>query len=192
MDNRATSHRRHLVTRSALTQIITLLVLLSHAAMALKAAEAATGARFTAMAVVSGSMEPTFKRGDLLLFATRSDDSPVRVGDVVLYRKPVPDDDDGPPVVVHRVIEVRERRDGGGADILTKGDDNSVDDGGSVLYGGAPYLRRDQVIGKAVGYLPGAGWPAIVFEEAGVDRRAVAGVVGLVALVQIVREAMNA
>ncbi|TVU00849.1 hypothetical protein EJB05_53697, partial [Eragrostis curvula] len=191
MDNRATTHRRQLVTRSTLTQIITLLVLLSHAAMALKAAEAATGARFTAMAVVSGSMEPTFKRGDLLLFATRSDDSPVRVGDVVLFRKPVPDDDDGPPVVVHRVIEVRERRDGGGADILTKGDDNSVDDA-AFLYGGAPYLRRDQVIGKAVGYLPGAGWPAIVFEEAGVDRRAVAGVVGLVALVQTVREAMNA
>jgi signal peptidase I len=84
--------------------------------------------------------------------------------------------------VVHRVIEVRERQDGGGGvDILTKGDNNGVDDS-EFLYRGS-WLHRHHVMAKAVGYLPNAGWPSVAIDEKPVVRKVVVGVLGLGVLV---------
>ncbi|RLM85426.1 hypothetical protein C2845_PM04G15260 [Panicum miliaceum] len=143
--------RRRLGPRRALSQLILLRVLLAHALMAYTAVKAATGAVFTSRAVVSGSMDPAFERGDLLLFRKGGGGDPIRAGDVILFK---PAHGDVP--VVHRVIEVHERRGGGGGvDILTKGDNNGVDDS-KFLYRG-PWLHRHHVMAKAVGYLPNAG-----------------------------------
>lgn len=52
--------------------------------------------------VLSGSMEPAFKRGDLL-FLTLPPSSPLRVGDITVYNVP------GASIpIVHRVIEVHD------------------------------------------------------------------------------------
>jgi len=52
--------------------------------------------------VLSGSMEPAFKRGDLL-FLTLSPTRPLRVGDITVYNVP------GAAIpIVHRVIEVHD------------------------------------------------------------------------------------
>ncbi|RLN33534.1 hypothetical protein C2845_PM03G31910 [Panicum miliaceum] len=143
--------------------------------MAYTAVEAATGAEFTSRVVVSGSMEPAFERCDLLLFRKGGGGDPIRAGDVVLFKPAY-----GDVPVVHRVIELHERRDGG-ADILTKGDNNGVDDS-EFLYRG-PWLQRHHVMAKAVGYLPNAGWPSVAIDERPVVRKVAVGVLGLGVLV---------
>ncbi|GJN34178.1 hypothetical protein PR202_gb22822 [Eleusine coracana subsp. coracana] len=159
MDKSASHHRRGLTTRGALSEPVTLLVLLSTVLMALTAVEAATGARFAMRVIVSGSMEPALKRGDLVFFVKSDAGQTVREGDVILFKSEgfhIP--------IVHRVIKIHERRDGGDVNILTKGDNNDLDDA-AFLYGRRPWLRRDEVLGKAVGYVPGAGWLSIGAQE---------------------------
>lgn len=56
-------------------------------------------------ALHSGTMEPTFYRGDIL-FLTNYDD-PIRVGEIVLFKVKRRD-----IFVVHRVIKVHEKSDG--------------------------------------------------------------------------------
>jgi signal peptidase len=172
--------RRLLGPRGAVSQLVLLGLLLAHALMAYTAAEAAAGAALTPRVVLSGSMEPAFGRGDLLLFRWNNggdNDDPIRAGDVVLF-EPARGDVD----VVHRVIEVRDRPDGGGADVLTKGDSNGVDDYSGYLYD-EPWLQRHQVMAKAVGYLPKAGWLNVAMVDKPMVRKAVVGVLGLGVLV---------
>jgi len=72
--------------------------------------------------VLSGSMEPAFQRGDILFLWLGN--SPFRVGEIVVFKiegRDIP--------IVHRVIKVHEKHDGT-TDVLTKGDNNDVDDRG--------------------------------------------------------------
>ncbi|KAG2634509.1 signal peptidase complex catalytic subunit SEC11C-like [Panicum virgatum] len=148
--------------------------------MAYTAVTAATGAEFSSRVALTSSMEPAIERGDLLLFRKGGGGDPIRAGDVVLFK---PARDDIP--VVHCVIEVHERREdgggGGGVDILTKGDNNGVDNS-EFLYN-EPWLHRHHVMAKAVGYLPNAGWPSIAMYEKPVVRKVIVGVLGLGVLV---------
>ena len=70
--------------------------------------------------VISGSMEPAFQRGDIL-FLNNSVEK-VFVGDVVVFKIK---DRDIP--IVHRILKVHEKHDGR-VELLTKGDNNRVDD----------------------------------------------------------------
>ena len=109
--------------------------------------------------VSSGSMEPAFFRGDLLLL-TNHREEPIRAGDIVVFRiegRDIP--------IVHRVLKVHEKcvalsdgvlnlrrasRDDGYVKFLTKGDNNNVDDRG--LYSpGQLWLEKKDVIGRARG-----------------------------------------
>ena len=69
--------------------------------------------------VQSGSMEPTFEVGDLII-VTQSDD--YEVGDIVVFQ-------DGRSLVVHRIVEID------GEQIITQGDANNTSD--------APMTARD-------------------------------------------------
>ncbi|XP_056686214.1 uncharacterized protein [Spinacia oleracea] len=124
-----------------------------------------TDCEFPMNVVLSGSMEPGFKRGDILLSNNRKD-NPIRVGEIVLYKignHKIP--------IVHRVIEVHNKRieDTGGrgyegvVKILTKGDNNQVDDRG--LYGGQHWLQRHHIIGRVQLLVPYIGWFPIIFFE---------------------------
>lgn len=121
-------------------------------------------------ASASGSMEPAFHRGDLL-FLYRPD-SPIEVGEIVVFKL------DGRDIpIVHRVLKVHQRycrrgkegvvpleetqskshhtmggrRPDGEVDMLTKGDNNAVDDRG--LYpAGQLWLNERHIIGRARGY----------------------------------------
>lgn len=75
------------------------------------------------MVVLTGSMEPAFKRGDILFLHLGT--APVRTGEIVVYNvtKVVPPGytgsrDDIP--IVHRVMTVHERADSNHLDLLTK------------------------------------------------------------------------
>lgn len=96
--------------------------------------------------VLSGSMEPVFHRGDLLVLSNRK--KAVDVGDVVVYNvkgKEIP--------IVHRVIKQHWTEHKGKEKqlLLTKGDNNPTDD--IELYArGQIYLdRQEEIIGLVEG-----------------------------------------
>ena len=82
--------------------------------------------------VLSGSMEPTFSKGTLLLVKETSD---AEVGDIVVYQS-------GQELVVHRVIAAE------GSTIITQGDANNAAD--------APF-DKSEIKGKVVGWIPYLG-----------------------------------
>lgn len=92
--------------------------------------------------VLSGSMEPAFHRGDILFLHMGY--SPFRAGDIVVFKVA---DRDIP--IVHRVIKVHEKP-SGVVDILTKGDNNSVDDRG-LYAAGQSWINKEHIIGRARG-----------------------------------------
>lgn len=106
--------------------------------------------------VLSESMEPAFQRGDILFLALPEE--PVSIGDICvfkIYGKEVP--------IVHRVIELHTDNNGE-QKILTKGDNNPVDDRG--LYNqGQLWIGRHNVVGKVRGFLPYIGMLTIILND---------------------------
>ncbi|EKF98535.1 signal peptidase type I, putative,serine peptidase, Clan SF, Family S26A, putative [Trypanosoma cruzi] len=104
--------------------------------------------------VLSGSMEPAYRRGDLLLLHKISK---VNIGDVIVFSLPgrtVP--------IVHRVHGVHE--DGGTLLFLTKGDNNELDD--RTLYPeGYHWVRDEDAAGKVFAIIPNAGFLTILSED---------------------------
>jgi len=89
-------------------------------------------------------MEPAFQRGDILFL--NNQDDPIRVGEIVVFKIK---DRDIP--IVHRVMKVHEKE-LGKVEVLTKGDNNRVDDRG--LYApGQLWLQREDILGRARGTL---------------------------------------
>jgi len=106
-----------------------------------------SGSSATFSVVLSESMEPEIKRGDLIFSITPNN---LRVGDIVLYQLPHKD-----IPIVHRIIElIDEER------VLTKGDNNNIDDRG-LYYPSFKYLPKSAIIGKVRGHLPWIGYLSI-------------------------------
>ena len=89
--------------------------------------------------VLSGSMEPTFSRGTLLLV---KDASKVQVGDIVVYQS-------GKELIVHRIIELDDQH------VITQGDANTAAD---------PPFEKTQIKGKVIGWIPMLGSVAAVLK----------------------------
>ena len=73
--------------------------------------------------VLSGSMEPEFYSGDLVLVKEVATNT-LQVGDVISYRE-------GNSVITHRIVEITEST--SGRKFTTKGDNNNVNDRNQVL-----------------------------------------------------------
>ncbi|XP_047324375.1 signal peptidase complex catalytic subunit SEC11C-like [Impatiens glandulifera] len=135
-----------------------------------------TGTESPIVVVLSESMEPGFKRGDILFLVgmNKKEDS-IYVGQILVFKI------DGRPIpIVHRVIEVH--GDGQGVvDVLTKGDNNEVDDR-SLYAHGQFWLQRHHIMGRAVGYLPYLGWVTIIITENPLIKYLLIGALGLVLL----------
>lgn len=90
--------------------------------------------------------------------------------------------------MVHRAIKVHFEVDPQETDrqprqrILTKGDNNAIDDTG--LYGnGKLFVERKEILGVVRGYVPFLGWPTLVlYDMAGQKVRGVIGVIVIVVL----------
>ena len=72
---------------------------------------------YTYLEVVSGSMEPTIKIGDLILINTNIDNYDYHVDDIITFR------DEAGSLVTHRIIKVEENT------VVTQGDANNAIDG---------------------------------------------------------------
>ncbi|KAF5371347.1 hypothetical protein D9758_004186 [Tetrapyrgos nigripes] len=136
----------------------------------------ATNTESPLIVVLSGSMEPAFYRGDILLL-TNPADKIYKTGDILVYNIPGRD-----IPIVHRVVEshdfpsdedsfvesgVQTGRQGvydSRQMMLTKGDNNPVDD--LALYDGLDWLERKHIVGKVGGYLPYVGYASIFLNEA--------------------------
>lgn len=90
--------------------------------------------------VLSGSMEPTFSKGALLLV---KDTRNVKVRDIVVYQSQG-------ELIVHRIIRVKENI------IVTQGDANNVAD--------LPF-RKNQIKGKVMGWVPYLGGISQIFRK---------------------------
>ena len=105
--------------------------------------------------VLSGSMEPAMQRGDVL-FLSKND--PIVNGDIIVYEiegENIP--------IVHRVV-TQQFNDKGELQLLTKGDNNPVDDRGLYKHK-MLYLNDKQVVGKVLGIMPYAGYLTILLND---------------------------
>ncbi|XP_010541903.1 PREDICTED: signal peptidase complex catalytic subunit SEC11A-like [Tarenaya hassleriana] len=160
--------------RQTLSQFVTLGMIVSSALIIWKALMCITGTESPVVVVLSGSMEPGFQRGDILFLHMSKD--PIRTGEIVVFNingRDIP--------IVHRVIEVHERRDTGEADILTKGDNNDMDDRALYAYG-QHWLQRKHIMGRAVGFLPYVGWVTIIMTEKPILKYILIGALGLLVI----------
>ncbi|KAG6549407.1 hypothetical protein Mapa_009126 [Marchantia paleacea] len=109
-----------------------------------------TGSPTPVVVVLTGSMEPGIRPGDILILRT-VDARPVRAGDIVVFKlvdREIP--------IVHRLIRVHEDRLTGEVELLTKGDANLSDD--LILYGpDLQWIRREHLLGRVVWLVPYVG-----------------------------------
>ncbi|KAK4747214.1 hypothetical protein SAY87_026251 [Trapa incisa] len=126
--------------RQFLSQVVSFGMIVTSALIIWKALMCVTGSESPVVVVLSESMEPGFKRGDILFLHISED--PIRAGEIVVFNV------DGRDIpIVHRVIKVHERLDTAEVDLLTKGDNNDEDD--RLLYAQGQSLRskvREQVL----------------------------------------------
>lgn len=110
-----------------------------------------------ALTVLSGSMEPTYSAGDMVVSVPQER---YAIGDVVTFQ-PEPGD---PTLITHRIVTVRDTPQGIG--YVTRGDANGADD--------APIVA-EQVMGKVIYAVPYIGYAA---EAVGEHRTALIVVAG--------------
>ncbi|MFA4647535.1 signal peptidase I [Pyrococcus kukulkanii] len=111
--------------------------------------------------VASGSMEPVFYRGDVVVLkGVKPED--IKVGDVVVYRSPL-----AKYPIIHRVREVRKVVIGGREKLcfVTWGDHNPVPDIYPTFNGVLDCVPGDAVEAKALLVIPKVGWISIKFRE---------------------------
>jgi signal peptidase I len=155
-------------------QVLNLAMIVFSALMIWKGLMVVTKSESPVVVVLSGSMEPAFQRGDILFLNNAVHD--VQVGDTVVFKIK---DRDIP--IVHRILKVHQDDVTGEYKLLTKGDNNRVDDRG--LYApGQKWLSRDDVLGKAVGALRYVGMVTIALNDYPVLKYVLVGLMGLFVL----------
>jgi len=142
--------------RTLLTQFIVLGTVVSSALMLWKGLMVICNSESPIVVVLTGSMEPSFFRGDILFINwDYTNPSP---GDIVVYKVPnqvIP--------IVHRVIGIQPL-DNGDYIAITKGDNNPVNDRG--LYGkGDLWLNKDHILGRIRMFCPYVGMATIILND---------------------------
>mmetsp|Transcript_19627 Transcript_19627/g.42602 ORF Transcript_19627/g.42602 Transcript_19627/m.42602 type:complete len:182 (+) Transcript_19627:118-663(+) len=165
---------RRMKVRTLLSQTISLGLIISSALMMWRSLILITGSESPVVVVLSGSMEPGFYRGDILFL--NMGQRPIRTGEIVVFNiegRDIP--------IVHRVIKVHEKQQEQDVNVLTKGDNNYMDDTG--LYAeGQSWLNKRHIMGRAVGYLPTVGMVTILMNDYPAAKYILIGVLGLLVI----------
>lgn len=115
-------------------------------------------------------------RGDIL-FLDNAYVEPIRIGEIVVFKisnREIP--------IVHRVLELHVDENGKQM-ILTKGDNNNIDDRSGGIYArGQKWLDRDSIMGRAKLYLPKIGIVTILLNDYPYLKYVVLGVMGIFVL----------
>merc|ERR1719473_666395 len=134
--------------RQFLMQVLNLGCVVFSALMLWKGLMCVTRSESPVVVVLSGSMEPGFHRGDIL-FLTMYEE-PFQPGEVVVFQIEGRD-----ITIVHRTMNVHEKADGT-VSLLTKGDNNQVDDRGLYAHRQL-FITRKEIMGRAQAFLPYVG-----------------------------------
>lgn len=162
--------------------VIAFIAVVGSALMMWNVAKLVTHTESPIVVVLTGSMEPAFYRGDLLLVTHLPED--LRMGDIIVFKVK----DQAIPIV-HRAmvlqIKVDQPKSAPSVKValldkvnealtrnplhehfylLSKGDNNPVDDRG-LYTPGQLWLSRDDLIGKVRAYCPYVGYLTIVLNE---------------------------
>ncbi|GMH72962.1 hypothetical protein TL16_g06052, partial [Triparma laevis f. inornata] len=156
-----------------LFQLLNLAMIVFSALMIWKGLMFLTKSESPVVVVLSGSMEPAFQRGDILFL--NNQDNPIRIGEIVVFKIK---DRDIP--IVHRVLKVHENGEGE-VELLTKGDNNRIDDR-SLYAPGQLWLRREDILGRAVGTLRYVGMVTIMLNDYPMLKYVLVGLMGLFVL----------
>jgi signal peptidase len=135
--------------RKALTQVLSLGMVVFSALMLWKGLMIVTGSESPVVVVLSGSMEPGFQRGDILFLSLTQ--SPFVTGDVTVFQiegREIP--------IVHRSHSVHENTTLNHMAMVTKGDNNQVDDRG-LYKPGQLFLKKSNIMGRAYAFIPYVG-----------------------------------
>lgn len=127
-----------------------------HLLMCFKVFAMCCGVEWPAVTVLSGSMDPTLSRGDALILYQPYE---FTTGDIIVFvikNKGIP--------IIHRVIETH-RDESGKNIILTKGDHNRRHDAHGIYDHGQMWLKPEEILGKALVFIPGVGFPSIWLQE---------------------------
>ncbi|ABN67515.1 Signal sequence processing protein [Scheffersomyces stipitis CBS 6054] len=142
--------------RQQLTQFLSLAYVFTSAFVIWKSLGIITNSHSPIVVVLSGSMEPAFQRGDILFLWNR--DQEAKVGDIVVYEiqgRNIP--------IVHRVL--REHHNSDKQLLLTKGDNNAVDDLGLYAKKQKYLNQKTDLVGSVKAYLPKLGYVTILITE---------------------------
>lgn len=159
--------------RQQITQFLALAYVFTGAFVLWKTLSVVANSHSPIVVVLSGSMEPAFQRGDILFLWNRLEKN--KVGDVVVYEiegKSIP--------IVHRVL--REHHNSEKQLLLTKGDNNAVDDL-SLYARKQQYLdQKKDLVGTVMGYLPFVGYITILISENVYFKYGLLGLMGISSL----------
>ena len=108
---------RKMSLRKLVLQVLSFGMIVCSALMIWKSLMVVTQCETPVVVVLSGSMEPSYFRGDILFLTNYKDN--LIPGDIVVFRLP---EQDIP--IVHRVITIQNKGKAGDFYILTKGDNN--------------------------------------------------------------------
>ncbi len=172
--------------RHFLHQLMGLALIVASAIMIFKGLVSVSGSESPVVVVVSGSMEPAFYRGDILfLWLGRSE---FEVGEIIVFKiegKETP--------IVHRIVELHSTvgtftstngsmNVGPKLEILTKGDNNQLDDRRGIYKEGQEWLGRVDLMGRVIGYLPYFGYVTISLTDFPLLKYALVAIMGLFVL----------
>lgn len=103
--------------------------------------------KYQPIAMLSGSMSPTFERGDAVVIKklTTPEKDDIKINDIIQYSS-------GTKYVVHRVIDITNDQNGNRM-FITKGDYNNTNDLMPVGY--------EQIVGKVSFVIPYIGYPSV-------------------------------
>ncbi len=105
--------------------------------------------------VISGSMEPVYEEGDILV-VKRMDVDLIEKGDIIVFDSP-----HGGIPIVHRVYAVK--TEGGKRYFVTKGDNNAAPD--TYYQDIYPGIPGERIIGEPFLRIPKVGWIQIWFRQ---------------------------
>ncbi|KAK9471249.1 uncharacterized protein V1510DRAFT_426920 [Dipodascopsis tothii] len=169
------SSMSHMSIRQTLVQALNFALVLTTAFMFWKGLSVAADSPSPIVVVLSGSMEPAFQRGDILFLWNRQ--PKVKVGDIVVYNvkgRNIP--------IVHRVVRnhVSTKK----QLLLTKGDNNGLDDVDLYAYKQYYLDREKEVIGAVKAYVPKVGYATILLSENVWFKYSILAAMGLLSMVQ--------
>uniref|UniRef100_A0A060TC93 Signal peptidase complex catalytic subunit SEC11 n=1 Tax=Blastobotrys adeninivorans TaxID=409370 RepID=A0A060TC93_BLAAD len=161
--------------RKVAAQALNVMLVLTTAYMFYKGLSVVANTPSPMVVVLSGSMEPAFQRGDVLFLWNR--ESRLNVGDVVVYNvkgRDIP--------IVHRVM--RQHSSDKKQLLLTKGDNNPMDDLDLYAHRQMYLDREKEILGAVKGYVPKVGYSTILLTERQEFRYLLVALIGLSTLFQ--------